>query len=266
MSPYDDPESVETLKAEIARLRRALEERQKRKFGIAAFKRVLIIALIAGSIVVALWLVLAQKARDTLVRQWVRDDLVAQASTITLRDASQAKATASLAEAKESANGGARTTDLRPSPPPTSTVRIESTRRASPASGAETPDRRARRNRAEAEGQDVAEQQSKPAQPEPKLVRPPGGESEPPQSPARAPQVSQATGSAVYNLVLSSRPKMKLLVSQGQSRWSIVKEDNGVVWIDIVVARDGEEHYIWAVDLQKKTVEALSQAARNLEG
>ena len=264
MSQYDDPESVESLKAEIARLRQALGARQKRKAGIVNLKRVLTVAMIAGSIGGALWLVLAQRARESLVRQLVKDDLVAQASTITTRDSSQQKVAPSGIESEEGIRRGARTVELRTSPRSTETIRVEPSRQV-PAAAAEIPRRESRKRDVQRPRQEVAAESGAPPQPEPRLVRP-RSESEPAQNPPRSAPVSQAAGSAAYNLVLSNRPKMKQLVSQGASRWSVVKEDNGLIWLDIVVARDGEEHYIWAVDLQKKTVEALSQAARNLEG
>jgi len=262
MSQYDEPESVESLKAEIARLRRALGARQKRKAGIVNLKRGLIIAMIAGSVGGALWLVLAQRARESLVRQVVKDDLVAQASTITTRDSSQQQVAPSGIEAEGSIKRSARTIELRTSPR-SDTTRVEPSRHA-PAAAAEIP-RRESRKKDEQKTPRQATESGAPPQPEPKLVRP-RSESEPAQNPPRSAPVSQAAGGAAYNLVLSNRPKMKQLVSQGSSRWTVVKEDNGLIWIDIVVARDGEEHYIWAVDLQKKTVEPLSQAARNLEG
>ncbi|HEY3127855.1 MAG TPA: hypothetical protein VGL91_00205 [Acidobacteriota bacterium] len=264
MSQYDDPETIESLKAEIARLRHALGARQKRKAGIANLKRIVTAAMIAGSIGGALWLVLAQKARESLVRQVVKDDLVAQASTITTRDSSQQQAAPSATEAEGSIRRGARNIELFRSPR-SDTTNFESSRHV-PAAAAEVPRREGRKkDEQKTPRQEVAPESGAPPQPQPKLVRP-KSESEPAQNPPRSAPVSQASGSAAYNLVLSNRPKMKQLVSQGSSRWSVVKEDNGLIWIDIVVARDGEEHYIWAVDLQKKTVEALSQAARNLEG
>src|SRR2546428_6332102 len=143
MSQYDDPESVESLKAEIARLRQALGARQKRKAGIVNLKRVLTVAMIAGSIGGALWLVLAQRARESLVRQLVKDDLVAQASTITTRDSSQQKVAPSGIESEEGIRRGARTVELRTSPRSADTSRVES-RRHIPAA-VEVPRRESRK-------------------------------------------------------------------------------------------------------------------------
>jgi hypothetical protein len=59
---------------------------------------------------------------------------------------------------------------------------------------------------------------------------------------------------------------MRQLVSQGQSRWRVVKVDGDAVWVDIIIIATGrEEHYIWKVDVKRQAAEALSQAARNIE-
>ena len=49
--------------------------------------------------------------------------------------------------------------------------------------------------------------------------------------------------------------------------WRLVKDSVPVLWIDLVAVREtGQEiHLIWSVDLENRTLAALSQAARDLE-
>ncbi|HEV8129840.1 MAG TPA: hypothetical protein VGQ81_01200 [Acidobacteriota bacterium] len=254
---HQKEETIESLRAEVQRLRLALQQATRQPgprpigFRIASLKRSFVIALIIGSLVAAAWLSLSPKARNALLRRLVSEDRIALASSITRRDVA-------IAQPVELSTIVKRSEPVRPQPaepaPPPQIARNEPVRRL-PSSA--TP---------KASRQTTSVEVSKPSQPEgpaPHLVR---EATEPAQSTPRPPKVSQASGGDAYNLVLSSRPKMKQLVSQGPARWNVVKEDNGVIWVDIVIARDGEQHYIWAVDLQKRTVEALSQAARNLEG
>lgn len=54
---------------------------------------------------------------------------------------------------------------------------------------------------------------------------------------------------------------------QAFKEWRLVRDSVPVLWIDLVAARESEPevHLIWSVDLETRTVNALSQAARDLE-
>ena len=57
------------------------------------------------------------------------------------------------------------------------------------------------------------------------------------------------------------------IAGQAFKEWRLVKDDVPVLWIDLVAdgAPDPEVHFIWSVDLETRTVTALSQAARDLD-
>ena len=75
-----------------------------------------------------------------------------------------------------------------------------------------------------------------------------------------------------YRLLLEKSAAAKDLTEgkipgQAFKEWRLVKDDVPVLWIDLVVAADPgpEVHFIWSVDLETRTVTALSQAARDLD-
>lgn len=75
-----------------------------------------------------------------------------------------------------------------------------------------------------------------------------------------------------YRLLLEKSAAAKDLTEgripgQAFTEWRLVKDDVPVLWIDLVAAGDAdpEVHFIWSVDLETRTVTALSQAARDLD-
>lgn len=239
-----DPLNKDRFESQAELLRQALREaRDKAKLVepglLARWSTVPLIAAILG---IAFWLLVSKGARDGVVQRLVKEDVVGQVATITIRGLSE-KAGAphgiigdQVREAEE-ALPSRRVLELQ---------RPQRTPRRLPTAQEEKPIQ---------EGGTIAEPSRRGAESAPTVLAPLVAPSGP------SPEISQAA----YNLILSSHSTMRQLVSQGSSRWSVVKEDNGVIWIDIVIVRDGEEHYIWAVNLQKQAVRPLSQAARNLE-
>ncbi len=75
-----------------------------------------------------------------------------------------------------------------------------------------------------------------------------------------------------YRLLLEKSAAAKDLAEgktpgQAFKEWRLVKDDVPVLWIDLVATREAgpEIHFIWSVDLETRSVTALSQAARDLE-
>ncbi len=75
-----------------------------------------------------------------------------------------------------------------------------------------------------------------------------------------------------YRLLLEKSAAAKDLTEgkipgQAFKEWKLVKDDVPVLWIDLVAAGEPgpEVHFIWSVDLETRTVTALSQAARDLD-
>ena len=75
-----------------------------------------------------------------------------------------------------------------------------------------------------------------------------------------------------YGLLLEKSVAAKDLTEgkisgQAFKEWRLVKDDVPVLWIDLVAGGepDPEVHFIWSVDLETRTVTALSQAARDLD-
>ena len=75
-----------------------------------------------------------------------------------------------------------------------------------------------------------------------------------------------------YRLLLEKSAAAKDLTEgkiagQAFKEWRLVKDDVPVLWIDLVAAGEPEPevHFIWSVDLETRTVTALSQAARDLD-
>ena len=208
------------------------------------------IAVIIATMIVAVWMAVSREGREALLHRLVRSDPTTRASTITFRDVPEAPPAISPQNPAEGALAAAR------EPP-------RSFERAEPAS----PREASRPGRPSAVP-DLPEAPAAPAEPVPpkpsevELQAPPAGE--PSKGPAE-PQVSPEAAGAAYELVLSQHDRMRQLASQGQSRWRVVKVDGDAVWVDIIIAAGREEHYIWKVDVRRQAVEALSQAARNLE-
>lgn len=208
------------------------------------------IAVIAVTMIVAVWMAVSREGREALLHRLVRSDPTTRASTITFRDVPEASPAVPLQ------NPAARAVVAPPEPP-------RFVERAEPAS----PREAARAGRPSTIP-GLPETPAPPAEPVlpnrsgVELQVPPAGE---PQKAPAEPHVSPETAGAAYELVLSQHDRMRQLVSQGQSRWRIVKVDGDAVWVDIIIATGREEHYIWKVDVSRQAAEALSQAARNLE-
>ncbi|MBI2821468.1 MAG: hypothetical protein HYX74_04535 [Acidobacteria bacterium] len=247
----------ENLKAQAALLRQALYEASGQPRGRRrALGRAIPVAVMAAVTAVAVGLLVSREARDALWSHWVKEDPAAQASTITLRNLPpEPPAMPHVIVGKD------RVSPAAPSQTAPSREAVPRSREAvAPSRGAE----RAPEPPAAATSSTPPVLERQPADKAEEPAPPPAAMPEP-EAPA-APQVSEGTARAAYDLVLATQSRMRDLVSQGTSNWRVVKEKNGVVWIDIVIAGGREQHYIWAVDVEKRTVEALSQAARNLEG
>ncbi|MDE2927145.1 MAG: hypothetical protein OXT71_12170 [Acidobacteriota bacterium] len=91
--------------------------------------------------------------------------------------------------------------------------------------------------------------------------------------PRQAPALKKTRDSeTAYRLLLEKSAAAKDLTEgkipgQAFKEWRLMKDDVPVLWIDLVVAGDAgpEVHFIWSVDLETRTVTALSQAARDLD-
>jgi hypothetical protein len=228
-----------------------LHKRRKKQFLDA------ICGLIVGiTLSSACWLLFATKSRERLVERWAGPNPAAEALTITIREAPE-------------------TTRLRqrPAPVPTPAVprrsqpetpihrKLEISPTARQPVPAETPRRVTPRDATRRAAPRLDREEVRPSDPaETQKSKSP---EVPPQ--ATAPKTSAASGAAAYNLVLSNRPKMRQVASQRAAKWSVLKDDGGVIMIDIVTSGGEEEHYVWSVDLNSKSVTPLSHAARNLE-
>lgn len=255
MDDQQQPDKIDST-APAIRIREALHEasRAPRLAAAERLSQLSLLSVIVATLAVAVWLLVSKDARILVLKRLVRQNGVGQSLTVSTRDLPPL-----LSPQSEPVPA------LEPKPVATSLPAPAARRPA-------TPDR----SPAEQARSPASAPMAEPAPvPRPDLDR--GGatlvpsgersETEAPKAaaPSSGPQISREAASAAYELVLSVRGGMRRLVSQGPSRWQVVKEDNGVLWIDIVIARNGENHYIWAVGLQKGTVEPLSQAARNLE-
>ena len=88
-------------------------------------------------------------------------------------------------------------------------------------------------------------------------------------------QILEKTSEAIgaYELLLDKSKiawdlKDGKISGYGFRTWRLVKSSTPVFWVDIVVflaSSQREVHLIWSVDMEKGTIEALSQAARDLE-
>ena len=105
---------------------------------------------------------------------------------------------------------------------------------------------------------------------------PEGGTTSSGETPSGGPRQPQALkktrdSETAYRLLLEKSATAKDLTEgkipgQAFKEWRLVKDDVPVFWIDLVATRepDPEVHLIWSVDLETRTVTALSQAARDL--
>lgn len=249
------PDKIDST-APATRIREALHEasRAPRLAAAERLSQLSLLSVIVATLAMAVWLLVSKDARILVLKRLVRQNGVGQSLTVSTRDLPPL---------------------LSPRPEPVPVLEPKPVATSLPAPGPRrpaTPDR----SQAEQARSPVSAPTAEPVPaPRPDLDRGgatlvpsgEGSETEAPRAaaPSSGPQISQEAASAAYELVLSVRGGMRRLVSQEPSRWQVVKEDNGVLWIDIVIAGNGEDHYIWAVGLQKGTVEPLSQAARNLE-
>ncbi len=95
-------------------------------------------------------------------------------------------------------------------------------------------------------------------------------------TPSDGPRQAQALkktrdSETAYGLLLKQSATAKDLTEgkipgQAFKEWRLVKDDVPVLWIDLVATPEAgpEIHFIWSVDLENRTVTALSQAARDL--
>ena len=75
-----------------------------------------------------------------------------------------------------------------------------------------------------------------------------------------------------YRSLLSNSPSARRLVEGGLetlrfTEWKVVQRKASEIWIDLIAnqSNGGLVHFIWSVNVEKKTVRPLSEAARNLE-
>lgn len=111
---------------------------------------------------------------------------------------------------------------------------------------------------------------SNPAAPPPAREEAPQTAAEP--APANSVQAADSPVAKAFQLLREKRELVEQLATQGRSgnleliQWQPIRSQPPEILIDVVARRQGEEiHLIWAVNLDRQTVRAMSQAARDIE-
>lgn len=222
--------------------------------------RIVVGTLMAVVLAVAVLLLISPNDREGLMRRFVDEEAAVHGGTITVRSllpamphTPAAPPLGTPARQADRASGSGPAAQAAP--------RSEPAEEAPPR---RSPERASRESRPRESGQ----AESQPNLPTPVQSAPEASarESSPPRTPSQPAAVSQANGQSAYDLVVASRPAMGQAAAAGRTTWRVVKDEEGVIWLDIVVSKEGDQHYIWEVNLQKRTAQPLSSAARNLGG